>query len=166
MLNFCMCSKPACYSCVCRGGFVYTSYRSSLTSYGVSCLLISHPFMAHYPLGLNFVWLWAFPHSAHSFVLFCSLAFPTIPFCYSCCKVNNCEVNHFLSLKISHVFRNLNLVQAFFLVLCFLLRLDARISYNCQGLNDEHNANYTYWGLQLEAWFKKLSLKMGKKTYD
>ena len=59
---------------------VYTSWRSSLTSYGMSCLLISHPFMAHYPLGLGCVWLWAFPHSAHSFVLFCSLAFPAIPF--------------------------------------------------------------------------------------
>ena len=43
--------------------------------------------MARFPLGLGFVWLWAFPHLAHSFALFCSLAFLAVPFCYSCCDV-------------------------------------------------------------------------------
>ena len=66
---------------------VCTSCRSSLTSYSVSCLIISHPFMASSPLGLGFVWLWAFPHSAHYFAFFCSLAFPVVPFYYSYCNV-------------------------------------------------------------------------------
>ena len=88
MLHFCVCPKHAYCSCVCHGHKARLHILPSILDFLCHELFFDFPsFYGLLPLRLGFVWLWAFLHSACSFALFCSLVFPAVPFCYSCCDV-------------------------------------------------------------------------------
>ena len=88
VLHFYVCLKPAYCSCVRHGQEARLHVLSSILDFLWRELFSYFPsFHGLLPLGLDFVWLWAFLHSAHSFALFCSLTFRVVPFCYSCCDV-------------------------------------------------------------------------------
>ena len=88
MLHFYVCPKFACCSCVHYGQEACLHILPSILDFLWRELFSDFPsFYGLLPLGLHFVWLWAFLHLARSFTLFCSLAFPAVSFYYSYCDV-------------------------------------------------------------------------------